>query len=98
MRSFVNEEDQHANQMEASEDKEENRADDTSRPAESRKQADQTASPKRKKPMSFYLAFLALNISTVVVSLDATALAVAIPVSLISTTGYFRVSLTMSRK
>ena len=32
------------------------------------------------KPISFYLAFLALNISVFVVSLDATALAVAIPV------------------
>lgn len=34
----------------------------------------------KKKPLSFYLAFLAINISTFIVSLDATALAVAIPV------------------
>ncbi|CAG8955556.1 hypothetical protein HYFRA_00009510 [Hymenoscyphus fraxineus] len=33
----------------------------------------------KKKPLAFYLAFLAINISTFVVSLDATALAVAIP-------------------
>lgn len=37
--------------------------------------------PPKKKPFSFYLAFLAINISTFIVSLDATALAVAIPVS-----------------
>lgn len=33
-----------------------------------------------KKPMSWYLAFFAINISTFIVSLDATALAVAVPV------------------
>lgn len=40
---------------------------------------DEVARPA-KKPFSFYLAFLALNISTFIVSLDATALSVAIPV------------------
>lgn len=35
-----------------------------------------------RKTLSFYMTFLALNISTFIVSLDATALAVAIPVRL----------------
>lgn len=37
------------------------------------------------KPLSFYLAFLSLLIMVLLVSLDATALAVAIPVSQTST-------------
>lgn len=36
---------------------------------------------KAKKPMSFYMTFLALNICVLIVSLDATALSVAVPVS-----------------
>lgn len=36
---------------------------------------------KAKKPLSFYMAFLALNICVLLVSLDATALSVAVPVS-----------------
>jgi hypothetical protein len=36
---------------------------------------------KAKKPLSFYMTFLALNICVLLVSLDATALAVAVPVS-----------------
>ena len=35
---------------------------------------------KTKKPLSFHMAFLALNLMVLIVSLDATALAVAIPV------------------
>lgn len=35
---------------------------------------------KAKKPLSFYLTFLALNICVLLVSLDTTALSVAIPV------------------
>ncbi|KAF1830188.1 MFS general substrate transporter [Decorospora gaudefroyi] len=35
---------------------------------------------KRKKPLSFYFTFLALNICVLLVSLDATALSVAVPV------------------
>lgn len=35
----------------------------------------------RKKPMSFYFAFLSLVIMVLIVSIDSTALAVAIPVS-----------------
>ncbi|KAF1961793.1 MFS general substrate transporter [Byssothecium circinans] len=38
-----------------------------------------TTPVRKKKHLSFYLSFLALNISTIIVSLDATALAVAIP-------------------
>lgn len=37
-----------------------------------------------KKPLAFYLGFLGLNINTLVFSLDATSLAVAIPVSFIA--------------
>lgn len=33
-----------------------------------------------KKPLSFYLSFLALNLMVFIISLDATALNVAIPV------------------
>lgn len=33
-----------------------------------------------RKPLSFWLSFLALNISVFIVSLDSTALAVAVPV------------------
>lgn len=33
-----------------------------------------------KKPLAFYLGFLGLNINSLVFSLDATSLAVAIPV------------------
>lgn len=36
---------------------------------------------KASKPLSFYLTFAALNICVLLVSLDATALAVAVPVS-----------------
>ncbi|RMZ68211.1 MFS transporter [Pyrenophora seminiperda CCB06] len=36
---------------------------------------------KTKKPLSFYMTFLALNICVLLVSLDSTALSVAIPVS-----------------
>lgn len=34
-----------------------------------------------KKPLSFYMTFLALSICVLLVSLDATALSVAVPVS-----------------
>lgn len=37
-----------------------------------------------KKPLAFYLGFLGLNINALVFSLDATSLAVAIPVSFIA--------------
>lgn len=37
------------------------------------------------KPLSFYLAFLALNMTVLIVSLDANAIPVAIPVSLFAT-------------
>ena len=33
-----------------------------------------------KKPLSFWLSFVALNITVFIVSLDSTALAVAVPV------------------
>lgn len=33
-----------------------------------------------KKPLSFWLSFIALNITVFIVSLDSTALAVAVPV------------------
>lgn len=36
---------------------------------------------KTKKPLSFYMTFLALNICVLLVSLDATALSVVVPVS-----------------
>lgn len=36
---------------------------------------------KAKKPLSFYMAFLALSICVLLVSLDATALSVAVPAS-----------------
>lgn len=36
-----------------------------------------------KKPLAFYLGFLGLNINSLVFSLDATSLAVAVPVSFI---------------
>ena len=36
---------------------------------------------KARKPLSFYMTFLALNICVLLVSLDATALAVVVPVS-----------------
>lgn len=36
----------------------------------------------KKKPLSFWLAFVALNITVFIVSLDSTALAVAVPVML----------------
>ena len=36
------------------------------------------------KPLPFYLGFLGLNINALVFSLDATSLAVALPVSFIS--------------
>lgn len=36
--------------------------------------------PPTKKPLSFHMSFLALNIMVFIVSLDATILAVAIPV------------------
>lgn len=39
------------------------------------------APPPNKKPFSFYMSFLALNIMVFIVSLDATVLAVAIPVA-----------------
>lgn len=35
----------------------------------------------KKKPLAFYLAFLGINVTIFVFSLDATILAVAIPVS-----------------
>lgn len=38
-------------------------------------------SGKAKKPLSFYMTFLALNICVLLVSLDTTALSVAVPVS-----------------
>jgi hypothetical protein len=37
-----------------------------------------------KKPLCFYMTFLGLNISVLLVSIDATALSVAVPVSLAS--------------
>lgn len=37
-----------------------------------------------KKPFAFYLGFLGLNINALVFSLDATSLAVALPVSFIA--------------
>lgn len=37
-----------------------------------------------KKPLAFYLGFLGLNINALVFSLDATSLAVALPVSFIA--------------
>ncbi|KAK1749646.1 MFS general substrate transporter [Echria macrotheca] len=40
---------------------------------------DQSHSPSAKKPFSFHMSFLALNIMVFIVSLDATILAVAIP-------------------
>ncbi len=36
----------------------------------------------KKKPLSFWLSFVALNITVFIVSLDSTALAVAVPVML----------------
>lgn len=36
---------------------------------------------KAKRPLSFYMTFLALSICVLLVSLDATALSVAVPVS-----------------
>lgn len=41
---------------------------------------EQDVGVKTKKPLSFHLSFLALNLMVLIVSLDATALAVAIPV------------------
>lgn len=41
--------------------------------------ADAGAEPS-KKPLSFWLSFVALNITVFIVSLDSTALAVAVPV------------------
>jgi hypothetical protein len=38
----------------------------------------------KKKPLAFYLAFLGINITILVFSLDATTLAVAIPVGFAS--------------
>ena len=35
---------------------------------------------RSRKPLSFWLSFIALNITTFIVSLDSTALAVAVPV------------------
>ena len=40
-----------------------------------------TTTATTKKPLSFYLAFWGLNVMSLVCSLDATTLAVAIPVS-----------------
>ena len=45
------------------------------------KQVPLNNSGKAKKPLSFYMTFLALNICVLLVSLDATALSVAVPVS-----------------
>lgn len=42
---------------------------------------DMTAKTATKKTLAFYLGFLALNINALVFSLDATSLAVALPVS-----------------
>lgn len=44
---------------------------------------DRTTTTSTKKPLAFYLGFLGLNINSLVFSLDATSLAVAIPVSFI---------------
>ena len=38
------------------------------------------APEKSKKPLSFWLSFVALNITVFIVSLDSAALAIAIPV------------------
>lgn len=43
--------------------------------------SDSSTSVKMRKPLSFHLAFVGIAINTFVFSLDATALAVAIPVS-----------------
>lgn len=43
---------------------------------------------KTRKPVSFYLTFAALNICVLLVSLDATALSVAVPVSSSSISRY----------
>jgi hypothetical protein len=43
---------------------------------------DQNVEPKPKKTLQFHLSFLALNLMVLMVSLDATALAVATPVRL----------------
>jgi hypothetical protein len=37
--------------------------------------------PTKKKPINFYLAFVAINIACFIFSLDSTSLSVAIPVS-----------------
>lgn len=37
--------------------------------------------PARKKPLNFYLAFIAINIACFIFALDSTSLSVAIPVS-----------------
>ncbi len=42
-----------------------------------------------KKPLSFHLSFLALNLMVLMVSMDATALAVAIPVRIPAKHGVF---------
>lgn len=44
---------------------------------------------KTKKPLSFHMTFLALNICVLLVSLDATALSVAVPVSATNTAFLF---------
>ena len=38
------------------------------------------ATEKSKKPLSFWLSFVALNITVFIVSLDSAALAIAVPV------------------
>ena len=45
-------------------------------------QDDTTSSAKSGKPISFYFAFLSLSMGVLLVSLDVTALPVAVPVCL----------------
>lgn len=45
--------------------------------------------PASKKPISFYLAFLSLLMMVLIVSLDATILAVALPVGSVQLEGTF---------
>lgn len=48
------------------------------------KRANDRKTTTTKKPLAFYLGYLGLNINALVFSLDATSLAVAIPVSFLS--------------
>lgn len=50
-------------------------------PQSSNSDEEETTTVKSKKSLAFYLAFWGLNVMSLVCSLDATTLAVAIPVS-----------------